>query len=63
MRLPHRGSFIEGDVLTFSGMMLIALTLRAPVPFDQTGTTRIGKYLPNHSFMLPWHGNGRNKSS
>ncbi|MEZ5083134.1 MAG: anaerobic C4-dicarboxylate transporter family protein [Bacteroidales bacterium] len=25
----------------------------AAVNFDQTGTTRIGKYLVNHSFMLP----------
>ncbi len=23
------------------------------VSFDQTGTTRIGKYLLNHSFMIP----------
>jgi anaerobic C4-dicarboxylate transporter DcuA len=28
-------------------------TLLAAVSFDQTGTTRIGKYLLNHSFMLP----------
>ena len=28
-------------------------TLLAAVSFDQTGTTRIGKYLINHSFMLP----------
>jgi anaerobic C4-dicarboxylate transporter DcuA len=28
-------------------------TLLAAVSFDQTGTTRIGKYLFNHSFMLP----------
>lgn len=28
-------------------------TLIAAVSFDQTGTTRIGKYLLNHSFMLP----------
>ena len=28
-------------------------TLLAAVSFDQTGTTRIGKYLVNHSFMLP----------
>jgi anaerobic C4-dicarboxylate transporter len=25
----------------------------AAVSFDQTGTTKIGKYLLNHSFMLP----------
>jgi anaerobic C4-dicarboxylate transporter-like protein len=28
-------------------------TLLAAVSFDQTGTTRIGKFLFNHSFMLP----------
>ena len=28
-------------------------TLVAAVSFDQTGTTRIGKYVLNHSFMLP----------
>jgi anaerobic C4-dicarboxylate transporter-like protein len=28
-------------------------TLLAAVSFDQTGTTKIGKYLFNHSFMLP----------
>jgi anaerobic C4-dicarboxylate transporter DcuA len=28
-------------------------TVLAAVSFDQSGTTRIGKYLLNHSFMLP----------
>src|SRR5262245_41600256 len=28
-------------------------TVLAAVSFDQTGTTRIGKYLLNHSFMWP----------
>ncbi len=28
-------------------------TILAAVSFDQTGTTQIGKYLVNHSFMLP----------
>jgi anaerobic C4-dicarboxylate transporter DcuA len=28
-------------------------TLLAAISFDQTGTTRIGKYIVNHSFMLP----------
>jgi anaerobic C4-dicarboxylate transporter DcuA len=28
-------------------------TVLAAISFDQTGTTRIGKYLLNHSFMLP----------
>jgi anaerobic C4-dicarboxylate transporter len=28
-------------------------TLLAAVSFDSTGTTKVGKYLLNHSFMLP----------
>jgi anaerobic C4-dicarboxylate transporter DcuA len=28
-------------------------TLLAAVSFDQTGTTTIGRYLLNHSFMVP----------
>jgi len=28
-------------------------TIIAAVNFDQTGTTKIGKYLLNHSFMIP----------
>jgi anaerobic C4-dicarboxylate transporter DcuA len=28
-------------------------TLIAAMQFDRSGTTRIGKYLLNHSFMLP----------
>ena len=28
-------------------------TVVAAINFDQTGTTRIGKYLLNHSFMIP----------
>ncbi|MCB1699832.1 MAG: hypothetical protein KDI14_03185, partial [Halioglobus sp.] len=28
-------------------------TVLAAVSFDQTGTTHIGRYLLNHSFMLP----------
>ncbi|MCA0931932.1 anaerobic C4-dicarboxylate transporter [Lutimonas saemankumensis] len=28
-------------------------TILAAISFDQTGTTKIGKYLLNHSFMLP----------
>jgi anaerobic C4-dicarboxylate transporter DcuA len=28
-------------------------TLLAAISFDQSGTTRIGKYVLNHSFMLP----------
>jgi anaerobic C4-dicarboxylate transporter DcuA len=27
--------------------------LLAAISFDQTGTTRIGRYVLNHSFMLP----------
>jgi len=56
-----------GLALGLQPMLLIALypaansifflptygTLLAAVSFDQTGTTKIGKYLLNHSFMLP----------
>jgi hypothetical protein len=28
-------------------------TMLAAISFDQTGTTRVGKYVLNHSFMLP----------
>ena len=28
-------------------------TLLAAISFDQTGTTRIAKYILNHSFMIP----------
>jgi anaerobic C4-dicarboxylate transporter-like protein len=56
-----------GVALGIPGPLLIALypavngyfflptygTILAAVSFDQTGTTRIGKYLVNHSFMLP----------
>jgi anaerobic C4-dicarboxylate transporter-like protein len=56
-----------GLALGVSAPMLIALypaanglfflptygTVVAAVSFDQTGTTKIGKYLLNHSFMLP----------
>ena len=56
-----------GVALAVSPMMLIALfpavngyffipnypTLVAAINFDSTGTTRIGKWVLNHSFMLP----------
>ena len=56
-----------GIALGISPMMLIALfpavngyffipnypTVVAAINFDRTGTTRIGKYVLNHSFMLP----------
>lgn len=56
-----------GVALGISPMMLIALfpavngyffipnypTLVAAINFDRTGTTRIGKYILNHSFMMP----------
>lgn len=29
------------------------LTVVAAISFDRTGTTRIGKYVLNHSFMVP----------
>ena len=56
-----------GVVLAISPMMIIALfpavngyffipnypTLVAAINFDSTGTTRIGRWVLNHSFMLP----------
>lgn len=56
-----------GVVLGLSPYMLIALfpavngyffipnypTIVAAINFDRTGTTRIGKYILNHSFMMP----------
>ena len=56
-----------GIALSISPMMLIALfpavngyffipnypTLVAAINFDRTGTTRIGKWVLNHSFMMP----------
>lgn len=56
-----------GIALGISPMMLIALfpavngyffipnypTIVAAINFDRTGTTRIGKYILNHSFMVP----------
>lgn len=56
-----------GLALGISPMMLIALfpavngyffipnypTIVAAINFDRTGTTRIGKYILNHSFMMP----------
>jgi anaerobic C4-dicarboxylate transporter len=56
-----------GDALGLSTSFLIAFypaacglfflptygTVLSAVSFDQTGTTKIGKYLLNHSFMLP----------
>lgn len=56
-----------GVALGISPMMLIALfpavngyffipnypTLVAAINFDRTGTTHIGKYILNHSFMMP----------
>ena len=56
-----------GVALSISPMMLIALfpavngyffipnypTLVAAINFDRTGTTRIGRFVLNHSFMLP----------
>ena len=56
-----------GVALGINPMMLIALfpavngyffipnypTLVAAINFDRTGTTHIGKYVLNHSFMMP----------
>lgn len=56
-----------GIALGISPWMLVALfpavngyffipnypTVVAAINFDRTGTTRIGKYVLNHSFMMP----------
>jgi anaerobic C4-dicarboxylate transporter len=56
-----------GIALGLNPMLLIALfpavngyffipnypTLVAAINFDRTGTTRIGKFILNHSFMMP----------
>ena len=56
-----------GIALGINPMMLIALfptvngyffipnypTIVAAINFDRTGTTKIGKYILNHSFMMP----------
>ena len=56
-----------GIALGISPMILVALfpavngyffipnypTVVAAINFDRTGTTRIGKYVLNHSFMMP----------
>ncbi|MGL4807002.1 MAG: C4-dicarboxylate ABC transporter, partial [Bacteroidales bacterium] len=56
-----------GLALSISPYMLIAMfpavngyffipnypTVVAAINFDRTGTTRIGKYILNHSFMMP----------
>lgn len=56
-----------GIALGISPLLLIALfpavngyffipnypTVVAAINFDSTGTTRIGKYILNHSFMMP----------
>ncbi len=34
-------------------LLLTYGTIVAAIQFDQTGTTRIGRYLLKHSFMLP----------
>jgi anaerobic C4-dicarboxylate transporter DcuA len=42
-------------VRSFNGYFFLPTyaTLLAAISFDQTGTARIGKYILNHSFMLP----------
>lgn len=62
-----RALMLLGIALGISPMILVALfpavngyffipnypTVVAAINFDRTGTTRIGKYVLNHSFMLP----------
>jgi len=48
-------SLLVGAYAAVNGIFVLPTygTVLAAVSFDQTGTTRIGKYLLNHSFMLP----------
>jgi anaerobic C4-dicarboxylate transporter DcuA len=46
---------LVGFIPAVNGLFVLPTygTVLAAVSFDQTGTTRIGKYLLNHSFMIP----------
>jgi len=48
-------AFLVGIFPSVNGHFVIPgyPTLLTAVQFDRTGTTRIGKYVLNHSFMLP----------
>ena len=48
-------SLLLGFYPTAGGLFFLPTygTVLAAVSFDQTGTTKIGKYLLNHSFMRP----------
>ena len=48
-------SLLVGFYPAVNGLFVLPTygTVLAAVSFDQTGTTRIGKYLLNHSFMIP----------
>ncbi|MCU0303077.1 MAG: anaerobic C4-dicarboxylate transporter family protein [Thermoanaerobaculales bacterium] len=48
-------SLLVGSYAAVNGTFFLPTygTVLAAVSFDQTGTTRIGKYLLNHSFMRP----------
>jgi anaerobic C4-dicarboxylate transporter DcuA len=48
-------AFLVGAYPAVNGLFFLPTygTILAAVSFDQTGTTRIGKYLLNHSFMVP----------
>ena len=69
-RVTIRAMLPLGIALGISPYMLIALfpavngyffipnypTVVAAINFDRTGTTHIGKYVLNHSFMMPGKG-------
>ena len=49
---PH---LLVGAYAAVNGVFFLPTygTVLAAVSFDQTGTTKVGKYLLNHSFMRP----------
>jgi anaerobic C4-dicarboxylate transporter DcuA len=55
MALGIPPQFLIGAFPSVNGYFFIPTygTLIAAINFDQSGTTRIGKYILNHSFMLP----------
>ena len=45
--------FVMSILLYSQAATVRALTFVAAINFDRTGTTKIGKYVLNHSFMMP----------
>ena len=55
LALGMPASFLAGVYPAVNGNFFLPTygTVLAAVSFDRSGTTHIGKYLLNHSFMLP----------